>query len=148
MLGVCNIDFMYRPETPPNTPQRAQAAARQLECNTRTLDSPQHHPIPHQPVPPLIQPLQYNNVPIPQMPLLPANGIIPDDPFALPAPVPGPVHLNGHIYQHLPQHLAQQLRNLAALPAQPAPIERARGRHPPPPPLPVSCWFSHMLVNT
>ena len=107
---------MYRPETPPNTPQRAQAAARQLERNTRTLDSPQHHPIPHQPVPPLIQPLQYNNVPIPQMPLLPPNGIIQDDPFALPAPVPGPVHLNGHIYQHLPQHLAQQLQNLPALP--------------------------------
>jgi hypothetical protein len=121
MLGVCNIYFMYRPETPPNTPQRAQAAARQLERNTRTLDSPQHHPIPHQPVPPVIQPLHYNNVPMPHMPLLPANGIIPDDPFALPAPVPGPVHLNGHIYQHLPQHLAQQLQNLPALPP-------ARGR--------------------
>jgi hypothetical protein len=114
------IIFIYlkcRPETPPNTPQRARAAARQNERDNRNLDSPQHRRIPHHADPPQIPPLQYNNLPIPQPLPFPGNTVVPDDPFALPPP---PVHLNGQQYQHLPQHLAQQIQNLPAFPvAQP-----------------------------
>ena len=35
------IYLKYRPETPPNTPQRARAAARQNEHDQRNLDSPE-----------------------------------------------------------------------------------------------------------
>ena len=98
------ILYEYRPETPPNTPQRAQAAARQNERDNRNLDSPQHRRVPQHANPPQIAPLQFNNIPIPQAPLLPD----PDDPFA---PPPPPVQQ----YQHLPQHLAQQLQNLPPL---------------------------------
>src|SRR5271168_352284 len=110
---------MSRPETPPNTPQRVRAAARQNERNNRTLDSPQHHRTPHQPLHPRIPPLQFNNVPVPQAPPPPQDAIPPDDPFAQPAPV----HFNGHQYHHLPPELAQGLQNLNALPSG-----RGRGR--------------------
>ena len=98
-------------ETPPNTPQRARAAARQNERTNRNMDTPQHRRTPG-PAPP-IAPLQFD-IPIPPAPPVPANAPIPDDPFA-PAPV--------QQYQHLPQHLAQQLLNLP--PLAPAP---GRGR--------------------
>ena len=70
-----------RPETPPNTPQRACAAARQNEQDNRNLDSPEHHWIPHHTEPPLIPPLL---LPIPQPPPVDGNPIIPDDPFGPP----------------------------------------------------------------
>jgi hypothetical protein len=102
-------------ETPPNTPQRARAAARQNERTNRNLDSPEHRRTPDHPDHPPIAPLQFN-IPIPQPVPFPRNAVIPDDPFA---PAPAPVQQ----YRHLPQHLAQQLQNLPAL----APV-RGRGR--------------------
>jgi hypothetical protein len=126
-----NIDLMYRPETPPNTPQRVRAAARQNERNNRTLDSPQHHRTPHQPVQPHIPPLQFGGIPLPQHPPLPGNMVIPDDPFALPAQVPAAVHFNGHQYGHLPQHLAQQLQNLPPVPLPLLHQGQGRGQLPP-----------------
>src|SRR5277367_767444 len=104
-------------ETPPNTPQRARAAARQNERSNRNMDTPQHRRTPQNPGPPPIAPLQFD-IPIPPVPPVPANAVIPDDPFA---PAPAPVQQ----YQHLPQHLAQQLLNLP--PLAPAP-GRGRGR--------------------
>ena len=75
--------FSYRPETPPNTPQHAQAAARQNECNNCVLDSPQRHRTPQ------IEPLRFNgNISVPPAPL---NPVIGDDPFALPV---GSIHFN------------------------------------------------------
>ena len=108
--------FRLRPETPPNTPQRARIAAQQHERTNRILDSPQRHRTPH------IAPLRFNNAPLP-LPL--PNTNIPDDPFA---PAPGPVHFNGQQYNNLPPHLAQQLQNLPA----------HQG--------PVSCLFYFILV--
>src|SRR5277367_1626206 len=95
-------------ETPPNTPQRARALARQNERTNRTMDSPELRRTPQNPGPPPhppIAPLQFH-IPIPPAPPVPANAPVPDDPFA-PAPV--------QQYQHLPQHLAQQLLNLPPL---------------------------------
>ena len=77
---------MYRPETPPTTPQRARATARRNERNDRILDSPEHRRIPNQAGPPHIAPLHYHNVVIPQVPVLPENALVPDDPFASVAP--------------------------------------------------------------
>ena len=118
-MVILFIHLEYRPETPPNTPQGARAAAHQNEHDNRNLDSPEHHCIHNNPYPPQIPPLQYN-LPIPQAPPLPGNA---DDPFALP---PAPVHFNGHQYQNLHQHLAQQLQNLPALP--PVHLQHGRGR--------------------
>ena len=101
-------------ETPPNTPQRARAAARQNERTNRNLDTPQHRRTPQNPGSPQIAPLQFN-IPIPPGPPALANAPIPEDPFA-PAAIPV------QQYQHLPHHLAQQLQNLPAL----APV-RGRG---------------------
>ena len=67
----------YRPETPPNTPQCAWAAACQNEHDNPNLDSPQHCCISQHADPPQIPLLQLNNIPIPQAPLLPD----PDDPL-------------------------------------------------------------------
>lgn len=120
LIYLFEIYLKYRPETPPNTPQRARAAARQNERDNRDLDSPQHRRTPHHADAPQIPRLQYNNPPLPQAPLFPGNAIIPDDPFAPPS---APVHFNGQEYQNLPQHLAQQLQNLPAL----APVGRGRG---------------------
>jgi hypothetical protein len=100
------IYLKYRPETPPNTPQWACAAAHQNKQDNCNLDSPQHHCIPHQADPPHIAPLQYNYLLLPLSPAVP--GIIVDDPFGLPPP---PVQQ----YQHLSQHLAEQFYNLPAL---------------------------------
>ena len=80
-MVILLIYMKYRPETPPNTPQHAQAAAHQTECDNHNLDSPQHCHTSHAD-PPQIPPLQFNNIPIPQAPLLPD----PDDPFAPPPP--------------------------------------------------------------
>ena len=135
MAEEYHIQLLYRPETPPNTPQWARAAARQNEHNNRTLDSPQHHRAPHQPVQPHIEPLHFNDVP---MPHLGGNPIVPDDPFALPGPIPGPAHFNGQQYGHLPQHLAQQLQNLPALP----PVRRRGHGHVPPVSLLFFAFFS------
>jgi hypothetical protein len=127
------INLKYRPETPPNTPQRARSAARQNERDNRNLDSPEHRRTPHHSGPAQIPPLQ---LPIPPAPPVPGNAIVPDDPFGPPL---APIQFNGRQYQHLPAHLAQQL---AALPALPSPRGRGRGRgrgiHPAPP-MPVSC---------
>jgi hypothetical protein len=67
----------------------------------------------------LIKPLQFNNVPVPQISPLPLNAIPPDDPFAQPASVP----FNGCQYHHLPPELAQALQNL-----NPFPPGRRQGR--------------------
>jgi hypothetical protein len=108
----------YRPETPPNTPQRARAAARQNERDQRNLDSPEQRQIPHNANPsPYIPPL---NLPIPQPPLFAENMPLLDDPFG---PPPPPVQQ----YQHLPQDLAEQLQNLPALAPAPG-CGRGRGR--------------------
>jgi hypothetical protein len=131
------LSFEYRAETPPNTPQRARAAARQNERENRTLDSPQRHRTPHQPLHPQIEPLQFHNAPIPQIPPLPQNPIPLDDPFAQPAPV----HFNGQQYHHLPPELAQRLQNLNALPAT---TGRGRGHgrgHGNAPPVSVNLFF-------
>jgi hypothetical protein len=81
----------------------SRAATRQNECNSRNLDSPEQC---HIPVFPQIAPLHFDNVPIPQLPPVSVNVIVPDDPFALP---PAPVYLNGHEYYNLPQNLAEQV---------------------------------------
>jgi len=129
---LLNLDY-NRPETPPNTPQRAQAAARQNERNNRILDSPQQHRIPHNPGLIHVEPLHFNHIPIP---LPPGNQVVPDDPddpFALPAP---------NNYTHLPPHLAQQLHNLPAFPAQGRGRGRGRGQgHV----APVSVYFAFIL---
>jgi len=104
-------------QTPPNTPRRNQALARQAERDDRILDSPQHHRTPHHirterlahdhPVPPPIFHAP-NNIP------LVAGPVQHDNPFNANY-VPPPV------YQHLPQDLAQRY---AALP----PLRPVRGR--------------------
>jgi len=86
------------------------------------MDSPEQRRIPQQPAFPQIAPLHFDNVPVPQVPPVPGNEILPDDPFALPA---GPVHLNGQQYHNLPHNLAQQVQNLPALPPV---LSRGRGR--------------------
>jgi hypothetical protein len=111
-MVILLMDLSYRPETPPNTPQQAHAAARQNECENCHLDSPQHCQTPHHSGAPLIPPLQFNDVHIPPAPPVPGNGIISDDPFG---PPPAPVQFNGQQYHHLPRHLAQQLQNLPPL---------------------------------
>jgi hypothetical protein len=98
----------YRPETPPNTPQRARSAARQNERENRNLDSPEHRRTPHHSGPAQIPPLQ---LPIPPAPPVPGNATVPDDPFG---PPPAPIQFDGRQYRHLPQHLAQQIQNLPA----------------------------------
>ena len=85
-----------------------------LENTVRdTLDSPQQHRQPHQPIPPQIPPLRFNVPPPPEV------NVPGDDPFALPAPAPEPVQFNGRQYQHLPPHLAEGLQGLAPVPAPP-----------------------------
>ena len=79
--------FSYRPKTPPNTPQYAQAAAS-------VSDSPQRHSTPQ------IEPLRFNG----NISVSPAlNPVIGNDPFALPV---GSIYFNGQQYGHFPQHLA------------------------------------------
>jgi hypothetical protein len=119
---------LIRDQTPPNTPQRARAATRQNERNSRNLDSPEQRRIPQNPVFPQIAPIHFDNVPIPQLPPVPVNAIVPDDPFALP---PAPVYLNGREYRNLPQNLAEQVQNLAAFPAAGRGRGRGRGQLPP-----------------
>ena len=78
------IYLKYGPETPPNTPQRARAAARQNECDQHNLDSPEHCRIPHNadsPPPPLQLPIPLLQLPIPQPLPIPENA---DDPFGPP----------------------------------------------------------------
>jgi hypothetical protein len=119
-LGCLSILFYlkYRPETPPNTPQRACAAAHQNEHDQRNLDSPEQCWIPHNAnPPPYIPPF---NLPIPQPPLFAENMALLDNPFG---PPPPPVQQ----YQHLPQDLAEQLQNLPALALAPG-HGRGRGR--------------------
>ena len=140
-IPVYGVYVTCRPETPPNTPQRARAAARQLERDNRILDSPQRH---RTPVPPLL----FNNAPLP-LPL--PNIIIPDDPFG-PAPQV-PVHFNGQQYQNLPGDLALRLQNLPALPPPPLPRGRrpARGGghgHDHVPPVSLPLCFSSYILNT
>ena len=117
-----------RSETPPNTPQRARAAARDSERNSRTLDSPQHRRTPHQPVHPVIPPLRFNNIPVPQVPLPrnpppqnpppPQNAIPPDNLFAPRAPV----YFNGRLYYNLDPGLAQQVQNVNQAHGNPLPV--------------------------
>jgi len=90
---------LHRAETPPNTPQRARATARENDRNNRNLDSPEQRRIPHNPVFAPIAPLHFNNVPIPQVAPFPGYAIVQDDPFALP---PGPAQMNGHQLIHQP----------------------------------------------
>ena len=118
------IQFKYRAETPPNTPQRARASARENERNSRNLDTPQHRRTPHGAIQPQIVPLQFNNAPIPPVPAPAYHPIIQDDPFA---PLAGPVHHNGQQFNNLPQYLAHQLQNLPPLPA----AGHGRGHLPP-----------------
>ena len=110
----------YRPETPPNTSQRARAAAHQNEQDNRNLNSPEHRRIPHHTDPPLIPPL-----PIQQPPPVAGNPIIPDDPFGLPVQnvsincpyeMLSLTNIGKQQYNHLPAHLAQQLAALPPLP--------------------------------
>jgi hypothetical protein len=101
-------------QTPPNTPRRNQALARQAERDDQTLDSPQRTPhhvrmerLEHAVVPPPI-------FPAPDISIAPGP-IQHEDPFnANYAPL-------RPIYQHLPQDLAQRY---AALP----PLRPTRGR--------------------
>ena len=100
------MDFFFRDQTPPNTPQRVRTAARQSERDSRTLDSPEHRRIPQQPIHhPQIQPLHFDNIPVPPPP---QNAMALDDPFA---PLPQ-VNFNGQQYHHLPPELAQRVQNL------------------------------------
>jgi hypothetical protein len=92
-----NSIYLYRAETPPNTPQRARATARENDRNNRNLDSPEQRRIPHNPVFAPIAPLYFNNVPFPQVAPFPGNVIVQDDPFALPL---GPAQINGQQQIH------------------------------------------------
>ena len=87
------MDFFYffRDQTPPNTPQRVRTAACQSECDSHTLDSPEHCRIPQQPIHPQILPLHFDNIPVAQAPRPPQNAMALDDPFA---PLPQ-VNFNG-----------------------------------------------------
>lgn len=116
--------------TPPNTPRRNQALARQAERDDRTLDSPQRHWTPHHirlernanivPPPP---PIFYDPLHIPPAAAGPFQH---DDPFIINHPPLPPV------YQHLPQDLAQ--RYAALPPLRPTRGRgRGRGQHPVPP---------------
>ena len=130
-----------RPETPPNTPQRARIFAQQAECDSRVLDSPEYHRLsePHSShIPP--PRLNLPNVPAP-MPAVPNNSV---DPFASHGQ---PVVYNGQTYNHLPPELAARMAALTAMPAAPArrqcrynqtpavPLPPIQPVPPPPPPL-------------
>ena len=85
-MVILFIYLKYRPETPPNTPQRARAAAHQNECDQHNLDSPEHCHIPHNAdspphIPPLQLPIHPLQLPIPQPLPIPENA---DDPFGPP----------------------------------------------------------------
>ena len=130
-----SMDFFFRDQTPPNTPQRVRTAARQSERDNRTLDSPEHRRIPDQPIFPQIQPLQFNNIPVPQLLPPPQNPIAIDDPFGLPA-------INPQQYQHLPPDIAQRLATLPPLqPVQGRGRGRGRGNRPLPPPVCIFYLF-------
>ena len=82
-MVILFIYLKYRPETPPNTPQRARAAAHQNECDQHNLDSPEHCCIPHDAdspphIPPPQLPILPSQLPIPQPLPIPENA---DDPF-------------------------------------------------------------------
>ena len=109
-------------QTPPNTPRRNQALARQAEWDDHILDSPQHHRTPHHvrmermapAVPPPLFHAPHNIPPV-------AGPVQHDDPFNVnyaQPPVPP-------VYQHLPPDLAQRL---AALPPLIPVHGRGRGR--------------------
>ena len=59
------ICLILRDDSPPNTPRRARIAAQRNERDERTMDSPQRRRIPPQVLPPVIPPIQFNNVPEP-----------------------------------------------------------------------------------
>ena len=128
--------MFVRPETPPNTPQRARNAAHQHERNQRIMDSPQNRRSPN-PQRVYIPPLQFG---IPQL-HAPLNHGDPfgGGPMLPPAPpvAPASAIYNGHTYHHLPPDL---VAHMAALPAAPAPLRRARRNQraplPAPPPFP------------
>ena len=70
-MVILFIYLKYRPETPPNTPQCARAAAHQNECDQHNLASPERHHILHNAdspphIPPLQLPIPFLQHPIPQ----------------------------------------------------------------------------------
>jgi len=109
------ISLIIRPETPPNTPQRARIAAQQSERDRRVLDSPEHRRLsePHN-----------NRIPPPRLNLPNIPGPFPAvsnnnaDPFVAPGQ---PTVYNGQTYNHLPPDLAARM---AAMPAMPARRQR------------------------
>ena len=123
-IQLCKFTYsIYRPETPPNTPQRARISSQNRERVNWVLESPQIRRTPHSATQhPAIPPLNFGpavNIPILQ------NAAMAEDPFQMPPPAPAQ-------YQYLPPALAQQL---AALPPMPPPVHRRRRqRHQPSPP--------------
>lgn len=100
-----------RPETPPNTPERARISHRRNEREQRILDSPQHvrqSNLTTSNLPAIPQPFG-----LPQARAGPSNAVA-DDPFIVPGQ---PVQLNGQQYHNLPPHLAQMVQNLEPLAA-------------------------------
>ena len=75
------ILLYIRPETPPNTPQRARIAAQRSERDSRVLDSPEHRRLsePHSSRTPPPR-LNFPNIPTP-LPAVPNSSV---DPFAAP----------------------------------------------------------------
>ena len=132
------IDWIFRNQTPPNTPQCIRTAAQRNERDQRLLDSPVYRRTPQiaQLGPPVLPPVNNNNN---------------NDPFLV-APPPGPV------YSHLPADLAQ---HVAALPSLHPTGQRGRRRQlpnsvlpvPAPVPIPVSVppvpatHYQHLPAN-
>ena len=137
-----------RPETPPNTPQRARIFAQQAERDSRVLDSPEHRRL-SEPHSSRIAPPRLNlpHIPAP-FPAGPSNNV---DPFAAPGQ---PVVFNGQTYNNLPAGLAAQMAAVAAMAPMPA-MRQRRGRRaaensaPPPPvqlpvPIPPMPLYPHL----
>ena len=123
--------MIIRPETPPNTPQRAQIAARHAERNRRVLDSPEHHHLPNAVVNQIPPPRLYlANVPQP-LPGIPNHNA---DPFA--APGQSAIY-NGQIFPYFAPTLAAQP---AALPA--LSIQQYQHQAPPQAPLQPGSWVA------
>ena len=112
----CKFLFIYfyqthssvniRPETPPNTPQRAHIAAQQSERDRHVLDSPEHCRL-SEPLNNHIPPPRFNIPNIPTgPPAVPNNSV---DPFVVPGQ---PAVLNGQVYNNLPADLAAQVAAL------------------------------------
>jgi hypothetical protein len=100
--------------TPPTSPQRHQAAARQAERDSRVMGSPDQRRIPAAPSTSVVPP-----------PMPPSTSVVPP-PVSPSAQTPTTV--DGHTYHHLPPALAAMAAAVNTTPVLPQ--RRGRGRTP------------------